>query len=509
MTSKDELFQEDLLEEQLDALAQINDQLPTTPTSRAYHSLRQFHAVQVEQEAQALERVRERIASRTAIHTNQQELQSETPIAIVPLPGRAKHLRRTSRLRAFASTFAAILVVVFLVGGFLTIMHTRQTSTGAQQFETGTWHIVPSPNSSQPANSLNSIAFATSNDAWAVGTAENELSQHIPLVEHWDGQRWQIISTPPLNGWASLSNVISIAPDNAWAVGEVTITKTANWGDARKLTLIEHWDGHQWNVVRSPDIGSGSSSLSQLVALNANDIWAVGSYFDSKNGTLPHGLIEHWDGHQWNIIPGASQQKLEELFGIAAISPDDIWAVGMGVAPGQSHLQTLIEHWDGIQWSIVSTPYTSLPNNELTRITAISANDIWAAGFSMPELADPFTTNLVQLFEHWDGHQWSVVANPRFAMTLKNLSDIIAIGANNIWAIGSQNQQNQVKGLIEHWDGQHWSLVSNPNTQEYTTLLAIARDPSTPGKLWIVGSYGPAGEGQDGASTSTLIETNT
>ncbi len=94
-------------------------------------------------------------------------------------------------------------------------------------------------------------------------------------------------------------------------------------------------------------------------------------------------------------------------------------------------------------------------------------------------------------------------------MTLKNLSDIIAIGANNISAIGSQNQQNQVKGLIEHWDNQHWSLVSNPNTQQYTALLGIARDPSSPGKLWIVGSYGPAGEGPDGASTSTLIETNT
>jgi hypothetical protein len=68
--------------------------------------------------------------------------------------------------------------------------------------------------------------------------------------------------------------------------------------------------------------------------------------------------------------------------------------IGMGVSPGQSHLQTLIEHWDGIHWSIVSTPYTSLPNNELIRITAVSANDIWAAGFSMPELDDPYTTNV-------------------------------------------------------------------------------------------------------------------
>jgi len=115
----------------------------------------------------------------------------------------------------------------------------------------------------------------------------------------------------------------------------------------------------------------------------------------------------------------------------------------------------------------------------------------------------------VQLIEHWDGHQWSVVASPRFVITLNNLCDIIAIGANNIWAIGSQNQHDQVKGLIEHWDGQHWSLVSNPNTQGYTALLGIARDSSSPGKLWIVGSYGPAGESPDGASASTLIETNT
>jgi hypothetical protein len=77
------------------------------------------------------------------------------------------------------------------------------------------------------------------------------------------------------------------------------------------------------------------------------------------------------------------------------------------------------------------------------------------------------------------------------------LSEIIALGPDDIWAIGSTWKDHtadpvQALGLIEHWD-LRWSLVSNPHPKGYTTLGGIARDPSTPGKLWIVGSDGSQG----------------
>jgi hypothetical protein len=38
------------------------------------------------------------------------------------------------------------------------------------------------------------------------------------------------------------------------------------------------------------------------------------------------GTLLHWDGSFWNE---ASRTPRHELFGIWAVNPDDVWAVGM------------------------------------------------------------------------------------------------------------------------------------------------------------------------------------
>ena len=65
----------------------------------------------------------------------------------------------------------------------------------------------------------------------------------------------------------------------------------------------------------------------------------------------------------------------------------------------------------------------------------------------------------------------------------------------------------QGQGLIEHWDGQQWSVIANPSPQSFTQLSGVARDPPTPGKLWVVGATGPTHDGDQLYSTQTLIET--
>jgi hypothetical protein len=56
---------------------------------------------------------------------------------------------------------------------------------------------------------------------------------------------------------------------------------------------------------------------------------------------------------------------------------------------------TLITHWDGSLWSIVSSPNrTGFQYNFLNAITCVSANDCWAAGTSD-------TPNAITLVEHY------------------------------------------------------------------------------------------------------------
>ena len=55
------------------------------------------------------------------------------------------------------------------------------------------------------------------------------------------------------------------------------------------------------------------------------DGWAVG---DRWNGVTSRTLIERWDGHAWRVQPTPNPQPENVLFGVAILSPLDVWAVG-------------------------------------------------------------------------------------------------------------------------------------------------------------------------------------
>ena len=109
------------------------------------------------------------------------------------------------------------------------------------------------------------------------------------------------------------------------------------------------------------------SALNGIAAVSANDIWAVGSW--GQNGG--QGLIEHWDGTNWSVAALLPQGTL--LLGVAAQSSRDVWAVGQNVA------QTLVEHWNGRRWVAVPSPSVGT-HDTLYAVCVISRNDAWAVG---------------------------------------------------------------------------------------------------------------------------------
>ena len=110
---------------------------------------------------------------------------------------------------------------------------------------------------------------------------------------------------------------------------------------AAHQTLTFHWDGTQWLIVPSPNMGGNTNPVRSVAAVSSTDAWAAGYYY---NGTVWQTFIIHWDGTAWSVSPspnaGASNNFLEA---ISAISADDIWAVGRwGTSSG------LTLHWDGM-----------------------------------------------------------------------------------------------------------------------------------------------------------------
>ncbi len=122
----------------------------------------------------------------------------------------------------------------------------------------------------------------------------------------------------------------------------------------------------QWNVIPSPN-GPSGSDLDAVAVVSTNDVWAVG---DNQPGGSFTTLIEHWDGTQWSVVPSPSPgSQYNVLYGVAAVSISDVWAVGYS-SSGNSQ-QTLIEHWNGSSWSVVTSPNVG-SSNFLFAVTAVS-----------------------------------------------------------------------------------------------------------------------------------------
>ena len=67
------------------------------------------------------------------------------------------------------------------------------------------------------------------------------------------------------------------------------------------------------------------NSLSGIKVIAANDIWAVGSYY---NGSVYRTLVEHWNGGGWSVVSSPNQGNGNDLNGVAAVAAIDVWAVG-------------------------------------------------------------------------------------------------------------------------------------------------------------------------------------
>src|SRR5262249_15814306 len=136
--------------------------------------------------------------------------------------------------------------------------------------------------------------------------------------------------------------------------------------------------------------------LSGSTCVSSSDCWAVG-YFNQ--GGPDQTLIEHWDGVAWKVVTSLNSSPAEQnyLYGIACTSTTNCWAAGYYF--GAQGYRPLVEHWNGIAWGLVSAPVTNAQDYDILRsITCTSASNCWAVGYSTDNSSNDQT-----LIEHWDG----------------------------------------------------------------------------------------------------------
>ncbi|MBA3832996.1 MAG: hypothetical protein H0X34_14090 [Chthoniobacterales bacterium] len=360
------------------------------------------------------------------------------------------------------------------------------------------WAIATSPNSGRRRQSVNVLKAATclsTSNCWAVGYYSTPGAGTRTLIEHWDGTLWSVISSPSTDPFEEdqLLGVTCTSASDCWAVGY------AFDGNSETRTLVERWDGTSWAIVASPNtLPAGTNFLASVTCTSNSECWAVGNYYNDSTGFLAQTLIEHWDGAFWTIVsspnvvaPGTGATQINRLYGVTCSSALDCWAVGSySDELGQGH--TLIERWNGASWAIVSSPnFDLIGTSRLAAVTCASASDCWAVGYRRDA-----TTQIQQTFiERWDGTSWAIVDSPNTnASGLNLLSGVTCASASNCWAVGEQSDVTDFSGgilqtLIEHWDGSSWTIVSSANTSSYHNNLLLGVACGSALDCWAVGSF--------------------
>jgi len=129
---------------------------------------------------------------------------------------------------------------------------------------------------------------------------------------------------------------------------------------------------------------------------------------------------------------------------------------------------------------------------QLNGVSAESATDVWAVGYS----SNVFSGLSKTLTLHWNGSTWSTVTSPNPAGTGTNdvnvLASVSAIAASNAWAVGSYTNSGGTRTLILHWDGSAWNRVASPNPggtgpHAFNTLQGVSATSAH--DAWAAGYY--------------------
>jgi hypothetical protein len=270
--------------------------------------------------------------------------------------------------------------------------------------------------------------------------------------------------------------VAVVAANNVWAVG--------SYVDGAGITqsLVEHWNGNVWTVVPSYATAVTHNGLKAVAAVTANDIWAVGFVSPSGQG---QSLLLHWDGLSWSRVTAPTGGTYSGLSGVVALAADDVWAVGF------SGFGTHTLHWDGTAWTIIPSPNPATGTGILQAVAAVAPNDVWAVGYSFenPDLHHSLTL-------HWNGTTWAIVPSPDPADHYNELNAVTASAPNDVWAIGQALPYvpGQYEVLSLHWDGSTWTLLTPP---QYGGADNIAYGVTNFGanNVWLVGTYGDTSTG--------------
>jgi hypothetical protein len=289
---------------------------------------------------------------------------------------------------------------------------------------------------------------------------------------------WSVAAgaVPTGDRWDRLVAIAGSASHDVWAVGE-------RLPDPRHVfPLLEHWDGRLWAYSAGASLRGRQGYLTSVAALSSDDVWAVGN-FASVGPVPPAPLIEHWNGNSWSLQPTHALTQLktalpQTLTSVAALGPDDVWVLG---TPG-SNSSDIYLHWNGTSWKLFRGPNIG-PHFGSAAMQVIAADHrggLWAAGGWMRGYGEAGVPGGGTV-ERWNGGTWEV---DRHAAWRKPLTMMAPVAPDDVWAItGGSFTTAGTYGIspveVLHWNGSTWRVelsLGGASSVYRAGLVAVSAD---------------------------------
>jgi len=282
---------------------------------------------------------------------------------------------------------------------------------------------TPSPPSATSVY-LRALSCVSTTSCFAVGGYFSPKEK--TLVMHWNGSAWSVMTSPnPAFVFGPEFEAVTCRDaTNCFAVGRFQ----TNQAGSTIRSLIAHWDGSTWSLMTHPR-PTGVSMFNAVRCPGTTSCFAVGGY-GTGNGN--NTLVEHWDGSTWSIMssPTPTGATYAALNSLSCTGLMNCFAVGQSAGTGNGY-RTLVEHWDGSTWSTITSPNVVSASNVLSSVACPSAANCFAVGFTQYNPSGL----VLSLIEHWDGSAWSIVTHPRpsgssslFSVSCPNGLECLAVG---------------------------------------------------------------------------------
>lgn len=252
----------------------------------------------------------------------------------------------------------------------------------------------------------------------------------------------------------SLSDIVALSATDVWAVGQEGV-----WDDWQSRGVITHWDGRSWTPVDIRNDASGAGRLRAVAAASPTELWAVGEGHDSR----PY--VARGDGTTFDRVDVAPLRAGDWLGGVAAVP-------GRVVAVGSRDGRPMIATGASGRWTTVERD----TRGTLYGVALLSAKEGWAVG----------ETTRGPLVLRLSGGKWKPIRVPHVKGGF--LRDVHAAGGKRAVAIGGVHRgPGEIQPLALEWNGKRWSRMRVP--ARVAELYGVTGDGD--GRFWAAG-FDPA-----------------